>query len=307
MVSIPEVALFFLIGAVVSLDVAGLTAVKLQTYTGTARQIYIWAAQNAFWHAILLLVYGSLTIAIADWALPNIFRDLVDWLRDIDAPLLIRNIVAEIGNHVFVGFAIVTITLVWRAYVGKVVENPFEVPTEKEGPQRRFVRWLLTGLGLNRDALGRQLQSMAVAMDMLALAFLMRSLEMFGAPSHVESFARVASISTIIFASVFGVTVTTAWVFRRQFSKLVTDARQTPDDEMTLAQVIFVIRLVEPLLIFYFLCEMISYTVWRHISSSSVLFIGAALLVFALTKAAGLKNIWAVSQQMVKSLRELPQ
>lgn len=303
MISLAEAGLFLLIGAIVSLDVAGLTAVKLETYTSKIDHALRWASQNAFWHAILLLIYGVLTVAIADWALPRVFFELIEWLRQVGAPQLVRDIVAEVGNHIFVILAVLTISLVWGAYVGKVVENPFDVSPKDEGSQRRLVRWLMTKLRLNRDFIGRQLQAMAVAMDMLALAFLMRSLDLFRAPSHLESYLRVATISLLIFVAVFFVTVTTAAIFRRQFRALVTEARAAPENETALAMVIFIIRLVEPLLIFYFLCEMMSYTVWRHISSSSVLFIGAALLVVALTKKVGISNIWAVSQRMVKLLK----
>ena len=302
MISASEIALFLLVGAIVSLDVAGLTAVKSSTYTGSGRQVLTWAAQNAFWHAILLFVYGILTVAVIDFVLPDLFKRLIAYLREIDAPQLLRDIGTEIQNHIYVALSTLTIIIVWKAYTGKIVENPFEVAQASEGTQRKLVRRLLQRVGASADFIGRQLQSMAVAMDMLALAFLMKSLEMFGAPRLVESYVRVALIAAIIFVSVFLVTLTTSYVFRRQFKSLLLSAKSNVEDFSDLVAVLSILRIIEPLLIFYFLCELMSFTVWRHLTSSSLLFIGAALLVVGLIKQAGMSNIRKTAEEMVAVL-----
>jgi hypothetical protein len=302
MVSASEVGLFLLIGAIVSLDVAGLTAVKSSTYTGGSRQLALWSAQNAFWHAILLFVYGVLTVAVIDFALPDIFRMLVNYLKEIQAPQILRDFAAEVANHIYVTFSTITIVIVWRAYTGKIVENPFSVSPAAEGRQRRAVRWLLETVGASGEFIGRQLQSMAVAMDMLALAFLMRSLDMFGSPQLAESYVRVALIAGTIFISVFAVTMITSAVFRKQFKSLLLSAKSSREDFVNLVTVLTLLRILEPLLIFYFLCEMMSYTVWRHLTSSSLLFIGSALLVVGLIKHAGLANIRSAVDEMVTVL-----
>jgi hypothetical protein len=302
MISVSEIALFLLVGAIVSLDVAGLTAVKSSTYTGSGKQVTVWAAQNAFWHAILLFAYGVLTVAAIDFVLPDMFNRLLDLLREIDAPQKIKDLGTEIKNHIYVALSTTTIVIVWNAYTSKIVENPFAVEERSEGVQRRLVRWLLHTVGASAGFVGRQLQAMAVAMDMLALAFLMKSLEMFGAPHLLESYGRVALISITIFISVFSVTLITSYVFRRQFKALLRSAKTSPRDLSSLATVLSILRIIEPLLIFYFLCEMMSYTVWRHLTSSSLLFIGAALLVVGLIKRVGLANIRSTVDEMVASL-----
>lgn len=166
------------------------------------------------------------------------FQRLIGYLREIDAPQLLRDIGTEIQNHIYVALSTLTIIIVWKAYIGKIVENPFAVAQVSEGAQRKFVRWLLQAVGASTDYIGRQLQSMAVAMDMLALAFLMKSLEMFGAPRLAESYIRVAIIAAIIFISVFLVTLITSYVFRRQFRSLLISAKSNVDDFSDLVAVL---------------------------------------------------------------------
>lgn len=304
MLSGPEIALFLLIGVIVSLDVAGLTAVKLGTYTGNRRQVLGWAFQNALWHAGLLCIYGALTVAVSDWALPHIFERMAQYLQTIRAPVLLRDIVSEIANHIYVTFSSITIIVVWRAYTKKIVENPFAVVKEEEGAQRRLARKIMEAFGASAEIIGRQLQSMAVALDMLALAFLMRSLNLFGGPGHMASYTRVAAISGLILIAVFSVTLLTSIAFRKQFRSVLQSARQDARGARTLSDLLIILRIIEPLLIFYFLCEMMSYTVWRHMSSSSMLFVGSALLVVALIQHAGLANIRSTTEEMVESLKE---
>lgn len=303
MLTFGEICLFLIIGLTVSLDVAGLTAVRSPTYVGTISGILRWAGQNAFWHAILLLLYGAVTVAVADWALPAFLAELIERLREWKAPQWATVIVNEVANHILVGFATATIIIVWRAYAKKIVENPYDVRAENQGVERNVVRWILRALHLPDDFIESQIQSVAVALDMLALAFLLRSLQMFDAGALEDSYVRIAAIASLIFLSVFVVTTLTAIIIRRSFRQLLSKARVSePEALENLIDLLKLMRLVEPLLIFYFLCEMMSFTVWRHASSSSLLFAGAALLLVALIKQVRFTAIDRAARDMVAQL-----
>lgn len=293
-----EILLFVAVGAIVSLDVAGLTAVKPETYLGSSREVVGWSVRNGFWHAGMLLVYGLVAVGLFDFAVPVLLERLITYLQSISAPSWVVAIAVETRGHFAVFFALATIAIVWDAYRRKIVENPLaEDGDEVLEWQRRWLRGFMRRLRLPAAFVKTQLQSVAVAMDMLALAFLLKSLNLFE-----RDWTRVVWISFIIFLSVTAVTWATATVFRRQFGALLAGPTVSAERRKAIRQVLIIIRLTEPLLIFYFISELVSYLVWHRMASSSLFFLGSALLVFSLVKCVTFKRVSDVVDAMITSL-----
>jgi hypothetical protein len=300
MLSAVEILLFAAIGGIVSLDVAGLTAVKPETYLGSDRDVVRWSLRNGFWHAFMLLVYGLLAVGLFDFAIPAFLRELIAWLQEVEAPQWMLALAIETRGHFPVFFAIATIAIVWDAYRRKICENPLAEDADQELEwQRRWLRGLMLRLRLPAAFVKTQLQSVAVAMDMLALAFLLKSLNLFR-----MDWTRVLSISVVILVAVTAVTWVTAKVFRGQFTALIEGKGASTERRKAIRQVLISIRLTEPLLIFYFISELVSYLIWHRMASSSLFFLGSALLVFSLVKCVGFRRISDVVDAMIAGLLE---
>lgn len=282
---------------------AGLTAVKATTYMDGKRAALGWALRNGFWHAFLLLTYGVFAVLLIDFAFLQGLEALLRYLPRIAAPRWLVNIFTELRGHFTIMFALVTIGVVWKIYRGKIVENPLDGagdhPASDEALdwQRRLIRWGLVTFGAPARWIGLQLQSVAVAIDMLALALLLRALDAFDG-----SVLRVAEISAIIFLSVSAIVFVTSRFLHRQFTALFNPSGDAARRRQLMRQILIMSRLCEPLLIFYFLCELITFAIWGRTSGSALFFLASALLVLTLVRVVGFARISDTVDNMVERL-----
>lgn len=303
--SVSEILLFVLIGAIVSLDVCGLTAVKPHTYLGTRREAFLWAQRNAFWHMMLLLLYGLGAVGFFDFLIQGGIDWMIAWLRTVPISDGIRNFLIEVKMHFSVGFALFTIFVVWAIYKKKIVENPLDAAVEaadakaKLDWQRRLIRWLLSKFGASSTFIARQMEAVAVAIDMLALAFLLKSLDTFK-----ESPLRVFEVSIIIYLTVFLVVFGASRTLSRAFQLLLLSDESSTKKSRSINRMLLIIRLAEPLLIFYFICELICFVVWGRMSSSALFFIASAILTFALVRSVGLTAVVKTTADMANALAD---
>lgn len=293
-----ELLFFFGLGVVVSLDVAALTAVRANTYTGDFWASLGWAIQNAFWHAILLLGYGAAAFGVIDIAIPNFYQWLVELLRSISAPSWIVSLIISIGEHGPFIFAIFTITWVWRTYRSKILDNPLDGNVQEHW-QSRFVMWLLNlAPFLPRQFVHSQGQAIVVAVDMLAIAFLLKGL------NALQSVQDVWVISQIIFVSVTVTTLAVCYGCKFAFGELLDETVQQKSDGERLTYFLFLLKLIEPLLVFFFVVELMSFVIWGRLESSPLFFLASGLLVFALLRDVTMRGIIDVAKTMKNMLLE---
>jgi len=291
-----------LIGVIVSLDVAGLTASKAATYVGSVKSQFWWAGRNAFWHAAMLAGYGLAAVGFFDWIVKGGLEWLIANLRYFDFALWLVPLLVEIRMHFGVMFALLAIFVVWNIYRKKILENPLVAEREAHGDtshldwQRRLIHWALAKLRIfSPGFIARQMESVAVAVDMLALAFLLKALDQFRESSFV-----VLQISLVIFATVFVTVLLVAFILRTKFTEVLKS--EEIDGKRSINRVLLLIRILEPLLIFYFVCELLCFVVWGRMSSSSLFFIAAGVLTYALVRSVKLHNIVSVTIDMTNEL-----
>lgn len=301
MLGLTDVALFVLIGVIVSLDVAGLTATKASTYVGSDASRFWWAWRNAFWHALMLAGYGLAAVGFFDWFIQGALRWLVENLPSFNVADWIVSFFVELRMHFAVIFALLAIFVVWNIYSDKILENPLNAERESRGDvshldwQRRFIYWILTRLRFSQNFIARQMESAAVAIDMLALAFLLKALGQFQ-----ENPVIVFEISLVIFVTVFITVFMIAKILQSKFSEVLILGDQNGLDSVN--RILLIIRLTEPLLIFYFVCELLCFVVWNRMSSSALFFIAAAILTYALVRSVKLQAIIDVTVKMTEEL-----
>lgn len=282
-----DILLFLLVGAIVSLDVSALTFVKKETYLNKSSWGISWAAKNAFWHAFLLLIYSIISIAAIDIVLPFSLEGLIDLLPGI------AHIFKEVLNHLPFIVGLVVIAIVWATYRNKICDNPLRGNTDIV-PQFKLPAYLLNKI-FSSEFAKEQAQAMMVAADMLALAFLLKSLDKLGDLNQIR---HLITISALIFVSVFSICLLVHFLSRRSFNEILQDNTSSEDSKARLFQVLFLLRILEPFMIFYFLIELMSFIVWERFGSSSLFFIGSAFLVFALVKSVGLSDVIKTVHQM---------
>lgn len=290
---IESLLFFILIGAVVSLDVCGLTVSRTETYFMSARSAVHWSFRNAFWHSALLFGYAIFAIGIIDLSI----LPLLDWLASLqfDWPLG-KKILIELHNHFAVIFSVFVIAMIWKSYKKKLIENPLDEDTDLDA-QRSIIKRVLETIGLNPESITRNMQAVAVAVDMLALSFLLKALDKF------DNIWVISEITLVIFITVFFLVLGVTFKARSAFGGVVSDGDENISKKRKqLRQILFTLRLLEPTLIFFFVCELITFVVWGRMHSSSLFFLGASGLTFALVKTVGLANLVDTTDAMVDAL-----
>lgn len=307
-------AIVFIVAAVVvSFDVAGLTISKAQELrVGGRTEQRNWALLNAIWHAALLLSY-CIAIHIS---LDFIDIHLLDWIRGafdramaflasfrFNVPLrpeYVARVVELIKEHVRIILGAVTLVVVWVVYDNKIVGTPRRgTPGQLSGLAVSLYGMLVLLARLRHRRLGEvefvktrkilfdNLQAALVAVDMLALAALLKALH------YLEDWAEISAIVLTVLLIVFVL----ASVAARFASQLPTDAPSATAADPLLSSsadwlksrwLMITMRLVEPLLIFYFALELVAWVVFRERIHSVGFFLGALALVGGLLAKHGL-------------------
>ena len=127
-----DLLVFLLVGAVVSLDVVGLTLCKSPKFADEKRPIWLWALLNGVWHAGLLLIYILIIEGIIDLSIFAIFEleKFIAWLRDIlsfvnpDIFEYIIGILKTLVTNVQIILSLITFAIVWTIYSKKIIDVP---------------------------------------------------------------------------------------------------------------------------------------------------------------------------------------
>ena len=364
-ITILQCVIFLLVGFVVSLDVAGLT-LSLSSDFSRGRSRAGWSLVNAFWHSLLLLFYillisGILGALDLSWArepivafiqlVLRIIRPIFEWL--ISWYALPENLVEYSGwvvqmlrEHAALIAGLVTLLITWSTYSRKLVSEPSLGQKEELPALARAVFALVAiitswthGLGRPspgsvRESITTHAQAALVAVDMLALAAIMKSV------GYLETFTHKSTLIACVFATVFLTTYAVASYGRKYFIELsgasasqqsagapagtpatqlsagssahaaVLSPTQVPrptvasiDSDVVVMQWWKVsLRLLEPLFIFYFAVQLLTFLLSGEQVHSVGFFVGSFLLVVALVRRHTMKNV-AASALSIPAIR----
>jgi len=304
----PYIAL--LIGAAVSLDVIALTFSSPRVYSGDKSVWLRWAKYNAGWHAGLLLFYLlaiDVISVIAQYIGYFLSIPLPDWLGFIAT--FFEWLSERFRSHIVIYASIFAMAFVWRQYSYKIVDVPTK-PLVENAPL--ILRWLFRKRrpqGANPDTQWFwHLSACLVAVDMIALAAVVKSGEkLIQFPQGFDKFegsfealnAKLAASFSINFLA--GTFIVTAAVFTIvgalcfiscYVSKLFwsTAERKTSDD-LTSTIVVFLLKILEPLIIFYFIIHSMAFLATGVPLHSPAFLLGSGFLVAALLQFVGLSEV----------------
>lgn len=329
--------IFIVVGAVVSLDVTALTLSQIPQFTNQRRSIFGWALSNAFWHAGLLFVYilvisgfFKFSLGVIDF-LETIFLILSDYLYiflfDVNVKDYVIGLFKLFREHAKLALGIITLLIVWNIYSRKIISKP-ELGNRDELPilakaiydileltVRPFTHHHVSP-GAVDEFLHWQAQAALVAVDMLALAALMKSM------GYLGSFLNQGTIVFIVFTTVLAFAWFSGITGQRVFTKMKNPAKSgrgikipfipkrsnlrgiTPipgiedsvraklDYERTANQwLLITLRMLEPFLIFFFVLELLGFLIFERRIHSVGFFFGSGLLLLALVQRHSLLKI----------------
>ncbi len=287
-----NIIFYLVIGLIVSLDAMALTIGKKSTYTDSLSALINWAGLNAAWHGGLLIFYTFFFHVLLEYSRELLHAIDFSWIR-VNIPFFAEQIIwliAKLKIHLLSIFAAVTIILVWITYSSKIVDRPL---TPKAASLPRWMQPLFKRqpAGLVNNTFILNLQAAIVAVDMLALAALIKATDQTA--SHVDRII----MTGIVVASVFTLTLGTSLVARRKFVEKsmppdgVGEAPSEHSRKFAKLWLMVTLRLVEPLLIFYFLLQLLAHmVVGIHIDSPALL-LAAVLMVVAIIQMHGLARV----------------
>lgn len=293
--------LFILVGLVVSMDVSGLTLSRAEDLRDGQISVNWWGIYHSFWHAALLATY--LTVIHAGIQIsPEIKKFLLNLVEALRINLRLEEeyarclalLIDAVHRHLKLLLGLVALIIVWRTYSAKIADDPSEAKTARLPPlaqlvfnivelvrrffstrqtdPRRLQAWLIT-----------QAQAALVAVDMLALAILLKALGM------IENTSDIALVLLIILSTVFLCARGMAKYSVAAYMELSTKRRRYRARTVTWIRV--TLRLAEPLLIFYFALQLVVLLLQGNSESGASLFAGALLLLCALVRQYGLTEI----------------
>jgi uncharacterized membrane protein len=297
--------LFTIIGVIVSMDVAGLTISKTEQLAAKPYSVVLWCISNALWHAGLLALYllainGILTISPEYIRLIEQFFSYA-WQQLQFLPngllLALQYATAGLKLHTNVILGVIALAVVWRIYSKKIVDSPSEGQISDLPLLARFA---FNVLDIVSRAIGRrkispkrlqqflhdQAQAALVAVDMLALAILLKS------TNSIQGVVEGCLVVGIVFVVVLTITYATASAAMDQFSTLQDKSLDVQRHSVrSLHWVRITLRLGEPFLIFYFVLQLVSLLLLGEQSQGVSLFFGAGVLVWALIDKFSLPTV----------------
>ena len=267
--------------------------------------------------AIELSIELIFFIGILEWfrevlsALANL---LPEWHIDIS----VKAFFDMIGAHIRVIVGVVAILVVWTIYSDKIVSKPGSNGTRESDdnlpmlatlwysfleyachfslflnkvlfrqPEPQSQPRLKVSLPGIQRVLHRNFQAALVAVDMLALAIILKSLGYIGDNTRLhqgQPSGDTLLIITMVFFMVFTLAFVSAAYGRALYSKLPhkNTSVSNPEDDPKLAFYKVSLRLLEPFFIFYFVMGLFTYLIYESFDYSIGLTFGSALLVWAL-------------------------
>jgi hypothetical protein len=295
-----KIPYYCIIGFIVSMDAMALTIAMRSTFSATKAELVKWAGLNALWHGGLLASYAvfvyllfdgfkSLLNDVIDLHLVQLCTDvglgdfclikieLPDWILDENLLCWLR----RIRIHLFAIASSVVITYVWYTYSKKIVDTPIEPKIEGlNWPLRKLFRRLKKFL--SNQTFKANLQAALVAMDMLALAALIKL------GNQDASLIDKGIMTCVVAAMVFALTMTAALIARWNLALKGGSKRGRAAAKLWIQ---ITLRLAEPLLIFYFLLQVLAYIATGYPIDTPVLLFAAAIMVLAMVEVHGFTRI----------------
>lgn len=304
-----SLVLFTLVGVIVSMDVAGLTLSKTEEFCRGEASPRAWAVSNACWHAGLLGLYVLVISGVLKIS-PELIAFVEDALRALWTLLpalpdgLLAGYVAtsrSVREHMSLILGVIALAVVWRTYSAKIISRPEQADINDLPILARsafnvidlVVRVVMRkNVGTKRIArfVGNQAQAALVAVDMLALAILLKSIR------YIEQPVQAVMAVGIIWVVVLVMTLLSARYGMKHFSRLRAESDShgpAPEDPYTksIEWVRITLRLAEPFLIFYFALQLVSLLILGRQSHGVSLYFGAGILLWALVDRWTLANI----------------
>jgi hypothetical protein len=300
--------LFVVVGMVVSLDVAGLTLSKSRQFHESPRQLTSWALSNAAWHSGLLLIYIFAISGLVRFV-PSFLRsipDLLNWIAQrfpvIDL-LYLRYVVLvtrSLTQHASVILGLIALGILWLTYSSKVISRPGFGGLHELPPLARLVfdvvdlmLRLISGRGRADSELVRilfwQAQAALVAVDMLALATLLKAMHL------LDTWQTCLLVCIVVFVCVAGLATLAGRMGMRAYRAIEEDSSDPRNIAHTRNWILVSIRLAEPYLIFYFALQLVAFLIFGEQIHSVTFFFAAALLVFGLVARHSLPVVVAAA------------
>ena len=311
-----SIVLFVVIGIIVSMDVAGLTISKTEQFVEKPKSIWLWCVSNALWHtgllALYLLVINGIIKISPEYLrfVDNALQFLWQQLQFLPNGLLqaIQYNINGIKLHLNVVLGVVALAVVWQIYSKKIIETPSEGEVSDLRGLARFsfnlIDLVARSLGLQRakpkrlrEFLHNQAQAALVAVDMLALAILLKS------TNAIQGVSEGCLVVVIVFIVVLFITHMVATSAIKQFSQMKLFG---PESQRHRVRAMYwlriTLRLGEPFLIFYFVLQLVSLLLLGEQSQGVSLFFGAGVLVWALIDKYSLATI---AESVLSKTKEL--
>lgn len=334
--------IFLIVGAIVSLDVTGLTLSHAEKFSNEPELLRGWARSNAFWHSILLAIYVLAISGIFSFSLGFLekFRSAaLLFLAAIEvSPELIARAEVVFGmltEHSSLFLGVITLFIVWGTYSDKIISRP-ELGNRRELPilakavydivelfARGWLRLTTDPADLGSMAehgriqklavkLNFQAQAALVAVDMLALAALMKFL------GYLRGWENQVALIAMVFSVVFFFAYCSGRAGARAFARIVDEVSSEANKNAAApaensisgeperatkkrfdwsaaafahSWLVVTLRLVEPLLIFYFVLELIGFLIFEEPIHTVGFSFGALLLLLGLVRRHGLRKI----------------
>ena len=317
-----------LIGAAVSLDVVALTFCSSRIYSGNARIWFRWAKYNACWHAGMLLIYlvaiDILTVAsqylgvIISIPLPpwlEVFEPVWLWISD------------KFRTHFIVYAALAAMIFVWWQYSRKVIAVPTE-PDVRDAPifLQPIFRRLRAAANDPDSRLYWHLSASLVAVDMLALAAVVKSGEkLIQFPRGFDKFEgsmtdlnqkiadsfNIEFLLSTIFVALFVFLIVGSLCFfsafiSKLFWKRISEGHEEINSEMTAIFIVISLRLLEPIVIFYFIIHAMAFLSTGVPVHNPRFLLGSGFLVAALIQYVGFAQILDSARRQVAAPVRVP-
>ncbi len=316
----------FVIGVAVSLDVIALTFCSAHIYQSGYKTWLRWAKYNAGWHAGLLLFY---LVAIDVFSVFAQFLGVVlalplpDWLASL-APIW-SWIGDRFRTHVIIYAAVIAMAYVWWKYSEKVVAVPTS-PNIDEAPffLKPIFRRFKAPSSSTESRWFWHLSACLVAIDMLALAAVVKSgekliqfpqglsnfessysllFEKIVTSANIDFLKATLTVTFAVFSVVFVLCFLSGYISNR-FWNSVSSNGEDPLTSLQATLIVISLRLLEPLVIFYFIIHSLAFLVTGIPIHSPAFMLGSGLLVAALVNFVGLKAIIQSAAAQSQSRRD---
>jgi len=286
--------LYIALAVIVSLDVFALTlTITKKELVDDNKKVendrrHAWGKLNATMHAGLLLFYLTAFSLVFD---PSWIAYLLELFRH---PWLVA--IAEwfrvLALHMPVFFGVFAILWVWVSYRNKIIDEPED---SNPGKLDRFQRWIFTParrvvislrvikpVTEDVDVDSWSLKAFLVAVDMLALAALVKSMP------AVDNWYKILTLFVVVWCVVYGMSRLAA----RSSDKWMNTDGLSQDSKIAIR---VLLRLLEPLLIFYFAVELMVFLILGYNVSSPSYFLAAAFLLGGIISYHGFDKIVAAA------------